>query len=1426
MKIRTLFFTFLTLFILNYKSKAQAPTHEDSLQGFSMKEMNHHLEGFKGTLKERNALIARSQRAYIKRKYKLDEYDIPKLVRDVNARLNQNPGLQTINCTNIGFDNGTTAGWTMGGNTDASGGGTATSGDNFITSGAGTDPYGNYPVVFAGTNSLKLSNDVNTSGNYLSSATRVISVPTGGTSFFKLSFAIDILDYPHAQTDAARFEVQFFNASGTLLPCPQYECYYYQGGSTGTGISVGVSNFQQTPGTPGVNIGGQAFAVTYAPWQTVAMDLSAYGGTNVTCVVTCKWCVYNYDWAYCYIDADCPSSATPPLGTCGALPFALNGPGGMDTYSWTAPPGNNPATATTPTINASVAGTFTLNATINTCSVVAYTFTYNVSTGPTPSFTDAISAGCSGVGTFTSTSTPNGGPPISSYTWEWGDGSPNGSGANATHSFASSGTQTVTLVISNGSCVDSVSGTVVIPPHPTSSFTTVNNCFNSLSNFTSTSTSSVAIASQNWAFGDGGTASGAAQTHTYGAPGTYSVTLTITDANSCTNTSTQNITIYPLPTITANSPSICGGVQTATLTAAGASTYTWSPSAGLSSGTGTTVTGTPTVTTIYTITGTDANGCVNTGTTSISLNPNPTVTVNSPTICVGQQTATLTAAGAVSYAWSPGLSSGTGTIVTGSPAATTQYIVTGTNAGGCIGTATATVFVNPLPVINVNNASICQGQQTATLTAAGANTYSWNPSGSLSSNMGTTVTGTPTVTTIYTVIGTDANGCFNSTNSTVTVLPLTPVTVNSSTICLGQQTATLTAGNATTYSWSPSATLSGNTGTTVTGTPSVTTNYTVTGTNPNGCVSIVTTTITVNPLPIVTVNSSTICVGQQTATLTAGGANVYSWNPSATLSNNIGGTVTGTPVTTTPYTVTGTDINGCISTATSTITVNPLPLPVATSNTPCVSEQALTLNCTPNGLISYSWAGSNFFSSSVQNPTVGISNVVASTAGIYTVVVIDANACVNTATVNVSVNPLPVIAVNSPTVCQNQTINLTSNAAGGVTYSWSGPNSYGSALQNPSIVNAMPTMSGAYAVTITDANGCYNSNVAQVIVNSLPTINVNTGNICAGQEIATLTASGADTYTWTPSGSLSGSMGASVDASPSTTTNYTINATDIHGCQNYTTTVVNVNPLPVVTTSTVTPACVPLCVTFTATSNPPANSYVWSYGNGQNSTATLSPALASFTTATCYTLSGTSAVHLTVTDIHGCVSTATTMAVSYPIPVADFDYQPQPVTILAPEVQFLNQSSSGLYSWNFGDAYNSPDTSIATNPGHTYSYIGTYSVTLSVTTLNGCSATVVKPVVVNDMYAIYVPNAFSPNGDGKNEMFKAVGEGINKFKLYIFDRWGNNLFYTDDINQGWDGHYQGRGSQILQEDVYVWKIDVTDLNNQAHSLHGTVTLLK
>ena len=1145
------------------------------------------------------------------------------------------------------------------------------------------------------------------------------------------------------------------------------------------------------------------------------------------------------------------------VGTTATLTAA-----GATSYSWSTGAITNSITASPPIGTTS----FTVTGTSNTCTNTAVATVTVVST---PTVTVSSPTICIG---SVATLTVNG---AATYSWSTG-------ATTNPLTISPATTTTYTVVGTAGTCTASGTGVVTVNPLPTVTATSGTIC---VGQQTATLTASGA---STYTWGSAADLSSSIGTSVVANPtSTENYTITGTDANGCVNTGTTSVTVLTLPTITATTGTICLGQQTATLTASGASTYTWSSAADLSSSTGSSVIANPSSTETYTITGTDAKGCVNTGTTSVLVNVLPTVTassasvcpnnagtitaggantytwstpgvgasltqtpvstttytvsgtdvntctntavgtitvlptlsltVNNATICVGQQTATLTVSGASTYAWNPttGLAPTTGSVVVANPSATTIYTITG-SVGTCTAITTSTVTVNQLPTITAISGTICAGQQTTTLTASGGTTYTWAPTTGLAPAIGGTVVANPSSTQNYTITGTDANGCVNTGTASVLVNSLPNVTATSTSVCPGNAGA-ITASGANTYTWSTPGV-----GASLTQTPATTTVYTVTGTDVNTCTNTAIGTINVYNAFGISVNSAAICAaGQQTATLTANGASTYVWNPSTGLSASTGSVVTTIPsATSIVYTVTGTSaVGNCTATATSTLTINALPLPTVTSNTPCASQQTLSLNCLPNGLTTYIWSGPNSFISSLQNPTITTASVTAAAAGVYTVAVVDANQCTNSTTVNVMINPLPVVTASASPVCVNQMIQLS--ASGGVSYSWSGQSgAFTSSLQNPTIPNATATMSGVYVVTVTDAKGCVNANVAQVLVNPTPTVTVNSSTICVGQQTATLTASGASTYSWSPANTLSSSSGATVFGTPSSTTNYTVTGINGTGCVSTATANIFVNTLPVVITNTIAPDCIPLCTAFSATSTPAASSYTWSFGNGIPVSTQPSP-------TQCFTLAGTYQVKVIVTDIHGCNGAASTPVHVFAIPVADFDYGQQPVSVLAPEVQFTNQSTPGLpyYSWNFGDIYGN-DTSSLINPWHTYTDVGTYYVTLTVSTVSGCSAKVVKPIVINEDYALYVPNAFSPNSDDKNETFKAVGEGITEYKLYVFDRWGLLLFYSDDINKGWDGTIQGSGGEVVQQDVYVWKIQATDFRNKHRNLHGTVTLLK
>lgn len=412
------------------------------------------------------------------------------------------------------------------------------------------------------------------------------------------------------------------------------------------------------------------------------------------------------------------------------------------------------------------------------------------------------------------------------------------------------------------------------------------------------------------------------------------------------------VTVHPNPIITATGATMCAG-QSKDITASGAGaggTYTWNN--GLTPGTPKSVN--PAATTTYTVTGKDVNGCTGTATALVTVNLAPVITPSSASICVGGFI-DLTASGADSYSWAPstGLSATSGPTVTASPASTTTYTVIGTTNAGCSNSATVVVTVNSLPVVAVSGpVEMCIGD-SATLIGSLATNYSWSPPDGLSSTSGSTVKASPAVTTTYTVTG-FSPGCPGNPQKTVTVTinDLPVVSVNNATIC-ADSTAILTAsGDPATYTWSPATSLNTTTGAQVVLTPVNTIQYKVIATSAKNCKSEAFSTVTVNPLPVLSVSDKTICSGD-TVVLSASGAQNYSWTPATGILVPSGPDVYASPSTTTTYTITGFDANSCKNTATLTVTVAPLVVPIISDSVIiCKGESA---DLTAGGGLYYLW---------------------------------------------------------------------------------------------------------------------------------------------------------------------------------------------------------------------------------------------------------------------------------------------------------------------------------------------------------------------------------------------------------------------------------------------------------------------------------------
>ncbi len=1145
------------------------------------------------------------------------------------------------------------------------------------------------------------------------------------------------------------------------------------------------------------------------------------------------------------------SSATLSVSTLfGSAPYS---------YSWSPTAGLSSNTTSNTIASPSVTTNYTVQST-DKYGCVAYAFV-TVTVNAAPTLTVNFPTICN---KGTATLTVSG---ASTYSWIPTLGLSSSTGSLVTTSPSVTTIYTVTGTNSFG-CSKSISTFVKVNPLPNINTTTSPTAV-CIGQQPATITSSGAL-TYSW-IPAAGLSSTTGATVTASPPATKTYTVFGTNSFGCINYTTAIVTINTLPNISVSDASICVGQQTATLTATGANTYAWIPTSNLSSNSGSVVLANPNSTTTYTVLGTDINGCKNYTTVKLTVMPLPVVTSSNASICFGQTSTTLIANGANTYTWNPasGLSSATGSLVVGTPTATTIYTVTGTSLVGCKSSTTIFIKVNTLPTITAaaSASAICMGQQSSNLTASGAVSYTWAPTLGLSSSTGSNVIANPLATKTYSVFGTNTFGCVNYTTTTITVNALPTINVNVASICLGQQTATLIANGANTYAWAPANSLTPSTGSLVVANPSASTTYSILGTDVNGCKNFVTTKLTVLDLPLINTNNPSICTGQQSATIIATGAMSYSWMPASNLSTTNGSVVVANPTVTTVYSVTGTAANGCYNSSNANVSMQSLPTVVATSGTICMGQQ--TANLEASGALTYSWMP-NLNLSSATGSLVGATPSVTST---YTVEGTDSNGCNNVTTTTVTVLGLPILSVTNSSICLGQQV-ATLTVSGANTYTWL------PSLTTGSVINVEPTVNSTYSVIGTDLSGCMNYTVGMVFINSLPSISATSMSICVGQQTATLIASGGIAYVWTPTNSLNNTTGSLVTGTPSVTTDYTVVGTDANGCFDYTTTTVIVNELPIliVSSSSVCSGQQPANVLVFG-----ANSYTWQptviYNQPDGSDISTNPLV-----PTDYTVTGI--------DVYGCTNTAITNVGFFEIPVASLavsdsflcvgesfvltplggtSFELQPDNLFSLDNFSLSPTATSSYTLIVytDDGCHSENNAVVTvtvNPdpiitaftntvinigqttsmsalgGLTYEWMPTDGLSCfncaqtnakpTESTFyvvrgfdaNGCSNTDTVFVQVDyNCGEYFVPNVFTPNGDGMNDVVNLYNACISNYKFQVFDRWGEKIFETSDVNDSWNGDFKGKP---MDTGVFMYKADGFDLKGTAFSVKGNVTLLR
>lgn len=1001
--------------------------------------------------------------------------------------------------------------------------------------------------------------------------------------------------------------------------------------------------------------------------------------------------------------------------------------------------------------------------------------------------------------------------------------------------YSTSGVKIITLnLTSSQTCTAVITGSVQVYAQPVANFSTTSVCQASATVFSDLSVPNGSVTNWQWDFTNDGFIDAAtnAPTNIYSSSGTYSASLIVTDNNSCKDTIVLPVIVFghSVPDFTATS--VCFGASTTFSNLTSVTTnsntgtinqYSWNfgdlsaventsnPSHTYSVG----VNGA-----IYsvTLTATTSNNCTDNVVKTVTIHPIPSPAFTLTNACVNanvgiNNTSTVAAPDNLSnYNWSFGLGALPVTSTIQAPVSlsyTTSGVkivtLTVTSNNSCTATVTQTVEVYPQPIANFSTTSVCQSTATAftDLSSPSGSITAWKwdfeSNGSIDNTVNAPSFVYPSSGTYTTsLIVTDNNTCKDTVSLVVDVWGHAIPDFTPNAVCYGTVTSFSNVTNTTTnqniggtlsYTWNfaDGSALDANLNPTHTytlgGNSNAVYSVTLTATTTHSCVDYAVKTVSVYALPTASFTADSVCLGNSTTFTDASSGNgntlsSFQWDfmnngtvdASGATANN---TFTNYGAQAISYSVSTNPTFGLTcSNSTNSITawVNPLPIPDFTFVNKCINAQpnsfdgsASTIPLGTNTL--YAWAYGDGNSGSGQT-----SSHAYATAQLYnaTLTVTSNKGCISSITKQVQVYQKPFVSITNSSACDKKAMMFTGNTL---------PNS------------------AAVANWYWD----FNNNAATIEANGQNTSYV---FLAAGSQTVGLIAESV-----------------------------------IGGCRDTIVKTVFVDYVPVPLFTVDKPAGCPLphCVTFTDNSlQVPAPSQIvdwkWVFGDGTElHSATNS------SQSKCYTNSSSSNsafydVKLVVTTDKGCSDslTKTSFITVYPKPVAQYTVTPNPSSVVTPQVDYINQSLDYTkWWWNFGDNDFFRD-SINLNPTHYYNTNDArdYYSYLIVANQYGCRDTAYLKVEIGPDFSFYIPNAFSPeNQDGVNDIFTGVGIGIEKYEMWIFDRWGEKIYYTDDIHKGWNGKYKGT-DEICKSDVYVWKVRLKNVLGKKLEYVGHVTLVK
>jgi gliding motility-associated-like protein len=627
--------------------------------------------------------------------------------------------------------------------------------------------------------------------------------------------------------------------------------------------------------------------------------------------------------------------------------------------------------------------------------------------------------------------------------------------------------------------------------------------------------------------------------------------------------------------------------------------------------------------------------------------------------------------------------------------------------------------------------------------------------------------------------------------------------------------------NGMTYSWLPSTSLSNGTiSNPIFQNPNVGTYvYTLIGTDTAGCQGGDTTSVTVQLSPTASFDVDSLYCQGDTALIT------YTGNapPNATYNwffqggNVISGSGQG------PYLVRfgsqgaraitlTVSVGGCTSLpAIDSIWVDWRPIPnLQAINPGCFGDfSGSVLVAIGNAYAPFVYQWSNGSSSN------GLLNV---GAGTYSLLLTDAHGC--TASDVITLVDPPALtyqfAVDS-IICNGGTGTATITAAGGTppySYIWS----------NGATTSSISPTVGTYSVTVTDNKGCTLTETAVLDEPPMISLSIAGDSIACDYEQVTLSAipgGGVPPYAfqWSSAPILVTDTTATITLTADIDRTFTLTMTDSLGCPGLATFFLDANPRPFVEFHpNITGACDSATVTFINTSTPANSSFFWEFYDG---TTSIAP------NAVHWFSNGVWGAKLTVTSPEGCINSLNLPALVniVPTPEASFVSDPQITLVdylLLSEATITFNNTSPWYATAVNWAFGNGDSAFVGQVTYTYPAAGLYDITMTAYNIYGCHDDTTQTLLILNDPGLWIPTAFTPNGDGLNDRFTIIGMEVKTFAIDIFDRWGRLIFRSDDIENSWDGKI---GNDYVQEGVYVYKVNSV-VNTGPIQRQGSVTVLR